>query len=371
MTVNRLAPLVFVVDDDVTTNRMIQAILSRAGFRTTGAFTATGALAGFREHRPDLVLLDVNLPDGSGFEVCRRMQTVQGAVQTPVLFISANEDVPSKLQGFEAGGVDYIPKPVSGEEMLARVSTHLRLRQASETLARLQAERIQRLASAQETLMPTPADLPEAKFEIALQQVLQAGGDFYDVIPIGSRVTDYIVADTSGHDLAASFWTAALKTLISEYATPAQSPRDVLRSINNSLCRILPQGIYFTVIYGRLNRQSSKLLLVSAAHPPALLVRRGGACGELLRQASDVVGSFPDATFDSIEVTVRPGDRFFLFTDGLIELHGAREAGLSCLRETACAFPDLSLRDHVREIHHKLVDGLELRDDIVLMGVEV
>jgi len=367
----REVPLVLVVDDDVTTNRMIQAILGRAGFRTATAASAAGALAAFKEHHPDLVLLDVNLPDGSGFDVCLQLQAHPGASPAPVLFISANDDISSKLKGFEAGGVDYIPKPVSGEEVIARVSTHLRLKEASETLARLHAERIQRLASAQETLMPPPADLPEARFEIALRQVLLAGGDFYDVIPTGNRVVDYMVADASGHDLAASFWTASLKTLLGEYATPFQSPREVLRSINNALCRILPQGIYFTLLYARLNRQTGKLRLVNAAHPPALLLAADGASGVFLRQSGDVVGTFPDAVFDSMEVKVRPGDRLFLFTDGLIELRGAREEGMSRLLETACASRGLRLQDQVQRIYQQTVEAVEVTDDIVLMGVEV
>lgn len=125
------------------------------------------------------------------------------------------------MQGFEAGGVDYITKPLEGKEILARVGTHLRLKQANERLLELQADRIRQLVQAQGTIMPSPQELPEARFEIALRQVMEAGGDFYDVIPVGEGVVDYVVADASGHDLAASFWTAALKTLLNEYATAA------------------------------------------------------------------------------------------------------------------------------------------------------
>ena len=110
MTSHRRSPLVLIVDDDTTTNQMIQTILTWAGFQTACAFDVAGALAGIREQHPDLILLDVSLPDGSGFEVCRRIQEEPGASQTPVLFISSNEDVSTKVQGFEAGGVDYITK---------------------------------------------------------------------------------------------------------------------------------------------------------------------------------------------------------------------------------------------------------------------
>jgi DNA-binding response OmpR family regulator len=84
MTSSRRAPLILIVDDDSTTNQMIQTILTSAGFQTASACDVAGALAGIREHHPDLILLDVSLPDGSGFDVCRRIQGEPGGSQTPV-----------------------------------------------------------------------------------------------------------------------------------------------------------------------------------------------------------------------------------------------------------------------------------------------
>jgi sigma-B regulation protein RsbU (phosphoserine phosphatase) len=314
---------------------------------------------------------DLNLPDGSGFDVCRRLQSEQGTSRIPVLFISSHEDVPTKLKGFEAGGVDYITKPVAGAEVIARVSTHLRLKQAYETLAELEAEKIQRLAGAQEALMPQPADIPEARFCVSLNQVLNAGGDFYDVIRVGDQVFDYLVADTSGHDLAASFWTASLKTLLNEYANPANSVRDILGFVNSSLCRILPAGVYFTIVYARLNRRSGRLSIACAGHPPALLIPAD--CSELVlvRQEGDVVGAFPDAAFGVTELTVRQGDRVFLYSDGLIEIGGSRDEGLQRLTDFSLASRSAKLDTMISDIVRGVTAGAVPQDDIVLMGVEV
>jgi sigma-B regulation protein RsbU (phosphoserine phosphatase) len=365
------SPLILIVDDDRTTNRMVHSILTRAGFQTACAFDVAGALAKIHEQHPDLILLDVSLPDGSGFDVCRSLQGDQGASNTPVLFISSHDDVSTKVQGFEVGGVDYITKPVAGAEVIARVSTHLRLKQAYETLAELQAERIQRLAVAQEKLMPLPEDLPEARFCISLNQVFKAGGDFYDVISIGNQVVDYMVADTSGHDLAASFWTAALKTLLAEYANPMNSPRDVVCSMNSVLRRILPEGVFFTLIYARLNRQKGQLSLINAGHPPAIAIPGDGKEAVVAHQGGDVVGVFPDATYDAMELTVHPGDRFFLYSDGLIEIGGTREEGLRRLIDACTALRGVSLENMVPSVVRELTAGLATQDDIVLLGVEV
>jgi CheY-like chemotaxis protein len=94
------SPLILVVDDDSGTVRTIEGILQRAGFATVSAANVEQALRSVREQRPDLVLLDVVLSDGSGFDVCRVMQSDPAASTTPVLFISAHDDVSTKVQGF-------------------------------------------------------------------------------------------------------------------------------------------------------------------------------------------------------------------------------------------------------------------------------
>ena len=371
MSAARPLPLILVVDDDTTTNRMIQGILARAGFRTACAFDVAGALAAIQEHRPELVLLDVSLPDGSGYEVCRTLQTATGGNRTPVLFISASEDVASKVRGFEAGGVDYITKPLAAAEIIARVSTHLRLKQAYEQIARLQTEQIQRLARAQEALMPTPLDYPEAGFQTAVDQVLKAGGDFYEVIPVGDQIFDYLVADASGHDLAVSFWTAALKTLVSQYASLTSGPHDIVLALNNALCRILPEGTYFTLIYARLNRRTGRLALVSAGHPPALVLQQQEPELTVVWQEGDVVGAFADAAFGVTEVSVRPGDRFFLYSDGLIELNGPRATGIRHLQDACQRFRAEPLQRSLQSIRRAVLAGASAQDDTLLLGVDV
>lgn len=362
-------PLVLVVDDDPTTIRVLEGLLHGAGYETVSAGHLADAQALVRSDPVSLILLDVHLPDGNGLDFCKQIMADPVTEGIPVIFISANDDMKTKVRGFAVGGVDYITKPLSGAEVLARVRTHLRLRAAYASLAELQSERIKRLATSQHSLMPRPEDYPDASFQVHVRQTLQAGGDFYDVIRSGNRNTDYVVADVSGHDLGVSLWTASFKTLLTEYASILHTPLDICQMINRSLCRILPEGIYFSVIYARLNRTSHKLTLVNAGHPSAIQMSKGKPHANILVQEGDLIGIFSDTVFGILEIPVQPGDRLFLYSDGLVETGCSREEGTRRLQTVCQSTADQPLVDAVPSIADSLCTGARPEDDIVLMGV--
>lgn len=364
-------PRILIVDDDLITRMVLEQLLMEAGFDTVPACSVAEAFAAIQECYPDLILLDVHLPDGMGFDVCQKLQSVNATSHIPVLFISSNDDTTTKVKGFDAGAVDYVTKPLAGAEIIARVTTHLRLKQAYDRLSELHAERVQRLVTSQQSLMPRATDFPEARFQVSMNQVLQAGGDFYDVIHVGHQIYDYIVADASGHDLGASFWTASMKALLSEYASSLSTPSKILYSINNTLIRILPEGVFFTAAYARLNRNINRLTLACAGCPPSLIIKSAEQKAEVIRLEADVIGAFNDAEFGIMEMNVKPGDRLYLYTDGLVEIRGSIEKGLKILVESCISRSGEPLETAVQSIVQSLTGGIEPGDDIVLMGVEI
>jgi phosphoserine phosphatase RsbU/P len=363
----RATPTILVVDDDDLTRLMLEGLLEEAGFRTVCTGDLAGARRALESGGVSLVLLDVHLPDGSGLEFCRGLS---GRSLVPVLFVSANDDVSAKVAGFAAGGVDYIPKPLAGEEVLARVRTHLRLKEAYDALAEMQAERIHLLGNRQQSLMPLPIDLPEARFQVAMRQNNQAGGDFYDVRPIDEHSTDYVVADVSGHDIGSSLWTASFKALLAEYANVLHDPLEICRRINAALMRILPAGAYFSVLYLRLNRRTNRAVLVNAGHPSAVWARARLGQASVVAQDGDLLGVFPDAVFGVREFVVEPGDRLFLYTDGLVERNGAREEGVARLVDICRRSLAESLDDAVFAGLASVCAKDDVDDDIVLLGTE-
>ena len=121
-------PTILVVDDNPTNLQVLLESLKRTGFKILVARTGENAIQQAEYGKPDLILLDVMMPGIDGFETCRRFKTLDAFKEIPIIFMTALTDTTDKLKGFQAGGVDYVTKPLQHEEVLARVVTHLTIR---------------------------------------------------------------------------------------------------------------------------------------------------------------------------------------------------------------------------------------------------
>ena len=128
MSIGRQHEAVLIIDDTIANLDLLAALLKDEGYAVRASASAELALQSAKNQPPALILLDIVMPDMDGFEVCRRLKQDTRTCDIPVIFISAQGDVASKVQGFSVGGVDYINKPFQREEVLARVCTHLALR---------------------------------------------------------------------------------------------------------------------------------------------------------------------------------------------------------------------------------------------------
>ena len=113
-----------VVDDEATILELLAGSLRLAGFEVVTAASGGEAVRAAASFRPDLVLLDVMMPDGDGFEALRRIR--DGGSEVPVIFLTARDEVPDRVQGFDMGGDDYVTKPFSLDELLGRIRAVLK-----------------------------------------------------------------------------------------------------------------------------------------------------------------------------------------------------------------------------------------------------
>jgi len=126
--------LILIVDDNPINLQMMAGFFKNQNFLVAVAKDGISALNYVRKKKPDILLLDIVMPEIDGYEVCRRLKAQEDVKDIPVIFLSARNDTADKVKGFECGGVDYIIKPFQKEEILARVNTHLQLKFAREEL---------------------------------------------------------------------------------------------------------------------------------------------------------------------------------------------------------------------------------------------
>jgi DNA-binding response OmpR family regulator len=120
---------VLVIEDEAKLARFVEVELSYEGYRVTVALDGPGGMIAAREQSPDLILLDWMLPGLSGLEICRRLRSTGNRI--PVILMTAKDDVADRVAGLDAGADDYVVKPFSIQELLARVRAHLRRYQGS------------------------------------------------------------------------------------------------------------------------------------------------------------------------------------------------------------------------------------------------
>ncbi|RCJ18703.1 hybrid sensor histidine kinase/response regulator [Nostoc sp. ATCC 43529] len=164
--------LILVVDDTTTNLEIVLEILTNAGFEVATEVNGEKALKQVEARLPDLILLDVMMPKIDGFETCKKLKENAETCDIPVIFMTANSDTDSKIKGLNIGAVDYITKPFHEEELLARIKTHLQLRNLTKTLENRVAQRTAALSKVLKDLQESQIQLVQTEKMSALGQLV-------------------------------------------------------------------------------------------------------------------------------------------------------------------------------------------------------
>jgi len=152
MTDNTNPASILVVDDTPASLKLLTDIMKAEGYEVRSAISGALALHAAESAPPDLILLDIRMPEIDGFEVCRRLKATPATQDIPVIFVSAASETDEKVQGFQLGAVDYVTKPYQRDELLSRVRAHLELHQLRHHLAEIVDERTTELRDSEKKL---------------------------------------------------------------------------------------------------------------------------------------------------------------------------------------------------------------------------
>lgn len=313
---------VLVVEDHPMSRKMLEAML-RKNYAVSSASSGLEAIDSARTEKPDLVLLDIEMPGMDGFQTLEILKREVISQAVPVIFLTAREDSESREKGLEAGAVDYLTKPYDRQELSIKVKNHLALYEARkeiETKNRIMAREIEMASQLQSSILPQRFPAREnVDFSVVYKPVSHAGGDFYDVIELLDGCIGFAQVDVSGHGVASAMIGAMFKMAFQSFARDTHSPAQLLSRINDEMFRVLPDSDFLTVFYGIVDPRSLELVFCNAGHPRPFLYRPGTGAMEELSEGGPLVGAFPGMDFDEVKVRLEPGDRILVFTDGVTE----------------------------------------------------
>jgi phosphoserine phosphatase RsbU/P len=334
---------ILVVDDTPANLQVLAGMLKDRGYKVRPVPGGKLALAAARRDPPDLILLDINMPEMNGYEVCDHLKADDALRGIPVIFISALTEPLDKVRAFATGGVDYITKPFQMEELHARVETHLKLRrlqtELEEANRRLEAAngRMSRdLAAAakiQATFLPREAPrVPGLDFAWAYRPCDELAGDGLNVVPLGGGRVGLYVLDVSGHGVAPALLSVTLSRLLSAPSDPssilvrdadgggrvdATPPAEVAARLNRLFPFDPATEQFATLLYGVLDAATGEFRYVAAGHPGPVHLA-AGARPVALASPGFPLGLAEDA-YAERTVRLAAGDRLYLYSDGLPE----------------------------------------------------
>ena len=360
------APLsVLVVDDSASQRALLSAWLRKWGYSVSEAASGAEGLARCRAAAVDIVLSDWMMPGLSGVEFCRAFRALGRDSYGYFILLTSNSDRGAVAEGLDAGADDFLAKPVSADELRARLHAGVRIldmqaeltaknRLVGDTLARLQAAHAalgrdldQARLLQQSLLRERHRRFPGGEVSLMLRPSGHIGGDLVGFFRIDAARVGLYALDVSGHGVSSALLSARLAGLFSD-AAPDQNlalrrradgrlvprpPTQIAARMNRVLLDEIRTDHYCTLAYAEVDLTSGALRLAQAGHPHPLIQRADGSVVALGRGGLPV-GLFADAAWTGFAAHLHPGDRLVLLSDGFEECPGrdGRELGAEGLR---------------------------------------
>jgi sigma-B regulation protein RsbU (phosphoserine phosphatase) len=393
---------VLIVDDIPENLRVLGSMLRERGYHVRPVLSGALALKACAVHPPDIILLDINMPEMSGYEVCARLKQDPRLKDIPVLFVSALTETDDKVKAFRAGGEDYITKPFQVEEVEARVAAHLSLHRQKQELARVAAELRARNQAIEEDLGMARelqyALLPRQspRFSRSVGEVGRAlhlhhlyrpsaalSGDFFDVFEISENVAGVVICDVMGHGVRAALVAAILRALVTASKPNWKRPSEFMSELNRGLRRTLENThtlLFASAFYAVVDLANGLLIHANAGHPWPLRLRDGCPPEPLGGwdgcKCGPALGLVSEPKYVSTRTEILGTETILLFTDGLFEVE-APDGSLYDYQALCRAVGEVA-GHHGADLCESVVDRVrqfsgqnEFADDVCLISMEI
>ncbi|HYD30470.1 MAG TPA: fused response regulator/phosphatase [Azospirillaceae bacterium] len=386
MTISLADSRVLIVDDNEFNRKSLAMVIRKAGIVAIEfAVDGLDGLAKVEGFHPDLILLDVDMPNLDGLEMCRRLRANPAHATLPVLFQTALDSDQEQVNCFNAGGSDFISKPIKPGECVARVRHQLEKRKLFNDLSafRERVERELRHAQAMQlSLLPEKETLEAvgARHGLAISSHFETsselGGDLWTVFDLDDDHVGFLIVDFAGHGITAAINTFRLHTVFERLSDDRYDPSVWLTALSAQLKEVLPVGQFATAFYGVLDITTDTMLFATAGAPnPVLGVGVGVGDGiSLVDSAGFPLGATRRAVYQNRTLSLPKGGFLFLYSDALIECQDRQgkalehDGVLTLVRQAVVEQPGAPL-DWMLDRFFGAVDR-PLRDDLTAVWIE-
>ncbi len=349
---------ILVVDDDLSNREVLSRRLARQGYAVQMAADGAEALRRISDEPYDLVLLDVMMPGMGGLEALSYIRKTKPATELPVIMATAKDQSDDLVHAFELGASDYVTKPLDFQVVMARVRTQLQLKRSVERILDLEhslslrneeleaanqqmrfaADRaraeLEAAAKVQLAFLPTVAPtVPGLEFTWSFLPCEELAGDSLSVFPLGPNHVGMFVLDVSGHGVASSLMAVAASRILS-VADGADSlllrageggvlepvaPATVGALLNERFTWDADVQQFMTLFYAVVDVRARKMTYISAGHPGPVVLSGDGGTATILPGSGVPIGVNPTVVYEQKAVLLKPGDRVYLYSDGVTE----------------------------------------------------
>lgn len=342
--------LIMVVDDSRVQRKILSTQLARAGYAVIEAASAEEALELLGRHEPDMILSDWMMTGMTGLDLCKQLRALGRESYVYFILLTSKNETAEIAHGLDVGADDFLTKPVSGDELRARVSAGQRIlrmerevknknRLLSSTLGELQVlydsidrDLLEARKLQQSLVRERQRNFGNSEVNLLLRPSGHVGGDLVGFFPINARRVGFFAIDVSGHGITSALMTARLAGYLSGNSPEqnmalvltefgiydARPPEELAEALNTVVLKEMQTENYFTLVYADVDLISGRVAMVQAGHPHPAVIRADGSV-EYLGTGGLPVGLIEGATYDAIETLLFPGDRLFLMSDGITE----------------------------------------------------
>ncbi len=317
---------ILVVDDDPVILRVLDNYLTLEGYSVVTALTGSEALELVESGAlPDLIILDVMLPRISGYDVARAIREKHPPHELPIIMLSAKNMPADAVTGIGAGANDFLVKPLGREELAVRVNNLVAMKESAREHRKLDvlkrdldiAHEIQ-----QSLILRTLPEIRGASIAVRYQAMAELGGDFYDIHSLGDGVLAVLIADVSGHGIAAALICSMLRVAYAFHLLETTDPAALMERINATMGD-LTHGQFITALFAVVDIPGRKLSCASAGHWPAAILRNHGEASHFPPDTGIPFGWDPAFRYTGATTELASGDRIVCYTDGLVECRNA------------------------------------------------